>query len=881
VKRLVVRGLVVVLRLLVWARYRITVRGLEAVTGDKGPTLVLCNHPGFTDPLIVFSRVWVPLKPRPLLFAENFSALPLRWIPWAIDALVVPQITSASSAAQAQVEGVIDGVVRGLARGESFVFWPAGQVYRGGRESLRGTRAASEILRKSPGARLVLLRNRGHWGSRFGWAYTGRVPALMRELVRAAWLIAANLLVFMPRRRLTIDLEEIPRAALGSCTRDEVNRVLEAWFNAPGDEAPTFVPGHFLFGARTKEFPPVVEHEPLVLGDVDPKVVRGVASILGELAKGELPPLVAETTLDSLGLDSLDRMELARRIEQRFGFQGADVPLRVGEVWRMAMGGESAGGSAGPVVPAVWARPRPDAPIEVLGNTIPEAFVARVLHDRKAPLVADAMSGVVSAERALVGAELFARRLRALPGEAVGVMLPASVGGGLALLACHLAGKLPVLLNWTTGPAGLDHAVKAMKLGHVVSSRKFLDRAGVKLEGVTVLALEELRAGIGKLEALRCLMGVRLGARAIRRAVAGTDPARPAVVLFTSGSERAPKAVPLTHANILADIRTGSAFLGLKQSDVLLGFLPPFHSFGLTVTTLLPMLGGMRLVHHADPTDAVTLARLTKAYGATMTCSTPTFLRYLVDRAKPGDLDTLRLVAVGAEACPEALFARFAERAPEAELLEGYGITECSPVVAVNPPGAARRGTVGRALPGVLCRVIDADTRAVVPSGERGLLLVAGPTVFPGYLGDAPDPFERADGTTWYVTGDLVAIDSDGYIHFKGRLKRFIKVGGEMISLPALESPFAEAYPPGEQGPRVAVEGIELEGGGRRICLFTTEPLELKAANAMIAAAGFAAIARLDAVERVDAIPVLGTGKTDYKALRARLVEQAAARRSG
>jgi long-chain-fatty-acid--[acyl-carrier-protein] ligase len=309
--------------------------------------------------------------------------------------------------------------------------------------------------------------------------------------------------------------------------------------------------------------------------------------------------------------------------------------------------------------------------------------------------------------------------------------------------------------------------------------------------------------------------------------------------------------------------------MDMTGRDILLGFLPAFHSFGLTVASFLPLLTGMRVVHHPDPTDAANLAHKITAYGATLLVGTPTFVHYIVERATPGSLRSLRLIVVGAEKCPDALFDRCREIAPQATLLEGYGITECSAVVSVNPPAAAKRGSIGKPLPGVLVRVVDLDDGKALPPATRGMFQVSGATVFPGYLAyDGPSPFVEDTGRRWYVTGDLGELDPDGYLWFSGRLKRFLKAGGEMISLPALEEPFARLYPPTEEGPRVAVEGVEGDNS-RRIVLFTTETLDLREANALLLKEGFHGVMRLDEVRRVDKIPVLGTGKTDYKQLRA------------
>jgi long-chain-fatty-acid--[acyl-carrier-protein] ligase len=205
---------------------------------------------------------------------------------------------------------------------------------------------------------------------------------------------------------------------------------------------------------------------------------------------------------------------------------------------------------------------------------------------------------------------------------------------------------------------------------------------------------------------------------------------------------------------------------------------------------------------------------------------------------------------------------------PHACLLEGYGITECAPAVTLNRAERNRPGTVGQALPGAELCVVDLDTGEALPPGRQGMLLVAGPSVFPGYLGhDGEPPFRHVAGRAWYVTGDLVEMDAEGFVTFRGRLKRFLKAGGEMISLPALEEPFAQLFPPTEDGPRVAVEGCETDSRCR-IVLFCTEEVTLVEANRRLKEAGFHGVLRFDEVRRVANIATLGSGKTDYKLLR-------------
>lgn len=873
-----------VLRYLLWLlargilslRYRVRVHGWEQAKGISGPVLILPNHPGMADPPIVLAQLWGRLRPRPVLFEGTFQSPLMRPLMSLVHALRIPALETASAEARLRAQKALDEAAEALRQGTNVVLWPAGRIQRGGGiERIGGTRAVSDLLKAVPRTTVLLVRTRGLWGSSLGFAYTGAHPDFGHIALRDIGSALTNLVFFMPRRCVDITLEYVPRDRLPGTDREVLNPWLEQWYNAPGPEQPTYVPYHRLFGARTYEFPRVQTLAEADLSKVKAATRTGVAQIVSEKLKRPLREEEnrADTTLDQLGLDSLDRMEIMLRVEQQFGFSGDQVPTDLGQLWALAQGLAD----KEPIKPAPpqWFQPSSASGLlSVLGETIPEALIARVIASPREVAIADDLSGVLTYERLLAGALLMSRLLQRIPAPNVGLMLPASVASDVMLMAIYLAGKLPVVLNWTTGPANLEHAARLTELTHVVTSRQFLDRTGITVAGVEYFCLEDLRKEIGRVARLGALLQVRLFPGRVRRRLPRLSPDDPAVVLFTSGSERAPKAVPLTHRNILSDVRAAVPVAGLRQEDSMLGFLPAFHSFGMTGTLLGPLLGGMRIVHHPDPTDAARLVRKIVTYRPTMVVGTPTFIGFILERAEPGQLDSLRLIVIGAEKCPTAVRERCAKLAPRARLIEGYGITECSPVVAVNPPENNRPGSLGRLLAGIHARITDVDTGQQLSNGERGLLELSGPTVFRGYLGsDSPSPFREAEGRRWYVTGDLVRMDGDGFLWFEGRLKRFLKAGGEMISLPALEEPFVRQYPATENGPRVAVEGIETEHG-RRIVLFTTEPLTLAEANARLVTEGFRGVMRLDEVRQVDKIPVLGTGKIDYKVLRAGIAEE-------
>ena len=866
-----------IFRLLLRLRYRVRVTGLDRLRDLEGPTLIMPNHAGYIDPPLVLSHIRLRATVRPLVFSGTYRNPALYPIMQAVGAFEVPDLGEHSRDAREQTLGMIDSVVEGIQRGGSFLIYPSGRIQRGDREVIGAARAASDILQRCPDVNVVLVRTRGVWGSMFSFAQTGRLPNLGKCSLRGLAWMAANLLFFAPRRDVTMTVEVAERSKLPIGDRAELNEYLDAWYNREEGREPVYVPYHRLFGPREFDFPKPPAALDIDVDKIKPATQAAVREIIEDhlgrpLADDEQSP---QTTLDQIGLDSLARMDVALEIEERFGFRSDQVATTIGELWALGEGLSIEESAEAEPAPPAWQRPSAsDQVAEVLAETLAEAFVRRALKNPDDVAVADRLSGVLTHRRMLIGASLLGKRMAKLEGEAVGLMLPASAAADLVFFALHLAGKLPVIMNWTTGPANLAHAVKKLKLQHIVTSGKFVDRLGIEVEGADYAFLEDLREDIGKAEGLAALLRSYLFPGSFLRRLPRPRVDDPALVLFTSGSESAPKAVPLSHRNLIANVRAGVAALHPTRADAIMGFLPPFHSFGVMGTVVLPLLTGIRVVHYADPTDAAALVRTVVAYRPTFMLTTPTFLGYMLGVAKPGDLESLRTIGTGAEKCPEAIFARCGELAPAAKVLEGYGITECSPVVSVNRPENPRAGTIGQPLDGVEACVVDPDSESPLSAGQTGMLLVRGPSIFNGYIDhDGPDPFVELDGKRWYKTGDLVQLDEDRFIHFRGRLKRFIKVGGEMVSLPALEEPFVKLYPITEDGPQVAVEGIETPNG-RHIVLFSVSQTTVRDANAILAEAGFRGVMRLDDTHQVDAIPVLGTGKTDYKVLRKMVVEK-------
>ena len=528
------------------------------------------------------------------------------------------------------------------------------------------------------------------------------------------------------------------------------------------------------------------------------------------------------------------------------------------------------------------------------------------------PLTAE-RKGVRTRRQILTGALALACRFRSFPGKRLGIMLPAAPAALAVWLACLMAGKEPVFLNWTLGLRNIRHCIQSSGISHVITATQLLDqleRMDVPVGDLPVecIAADKLATSLTAWEKLRAALLSFLHCSPLPWSINTRDVQPVAAILFTSGSEAAPKAVPLSHKNIMYNAADLAAVLQVKKNDRLLAMLPPFHSFGLLTGLTMPAISGIAAAYHPNPTESSRLVALVRDFKLTLMGATPTFLDAMLGKtadlinAGPSQqsggnsLASLRYAFVGAEKCPDHVYRAFERICPQAALCEGYGITECSPVVSVNLPGSSVPGSIGHILPSVSAAVVVKSESTFstentgsggyiagrAKTGERGMLLVRGPSIFSGYLkgknrADTPaDPFVIFEGERWYRTGDLVIQDESGRLFFQGRLKRFVKIGGEMISLPLMESLLQEAFAsnsalPEDGAPFIAVEarpGSE-DAGSAEIIAFTPLPLNVREVNSVFRNAGMAPVFAVKRVVRVSEIPLLGTGKTDYRALQA------------
>lgn len=491
----------------------------------------------------------------------------------------------------------------------------------------------------------------------------------------------------------------------------------------------------------------------------------------------------------------------------------------------------------------------------------------------------------LSAAALLAAAAVLSRRIRErVPERRVGIVLPPGAGAAIANLAVACAGKVPVNLNFTAGRAAAEASLSLAGIRTVISAPAMREKVpGFPWPERTLDLRSELAAAGGKRAMLPWLAGAWLLPGILladRLGLPRRGGDAEAALLFTSGSSGEPRGVVLTHRNLLANCGQFSRVSICDAGITMLGCLPIFHSFGFTVTLWFPLLFRRRLVTSPSPLETRRLAEAIREERVTTLIGAPTFLRPFLKKASREELASLRHVVAGAEKLPGELHRAFRE-AFGISILEGYGMTEASPVTNVNQPdppvrtatagpqAGGRVGTVGRLLPGLEGRVTDPETGAELPAGATGMVCLRGPNLFPGYL--APDgSVQPATRGGWYATGDLGSFDADGFLTLSGRLSRFSKIGGEMVSHGAVEEKVAELFglDPSE-GPAVFVAGVPDEAKGEALVLLAAAELPAEQIRARLHAAGVPNLCIPKRVRRVERIPLLGSGKVDLAAARA------------
>ncbi len=892
-RNFIVNFLLSILRLLFRLRYRIKVTGYEevkeALKNKQGGVLFIPNHPAFfTDPAFIAFTAYKDFPLRPLVTDGVFYLPFVHGFMRFINALAVPDNESASnSLKKSKSMDVLNEVAAGLDRGENFLIYPSGRCTVDGKETLGGASGVHTILQKTKKGKLVLVRSRGIWGSIFTKAYSYETPKIGPLLKESLWILLKNFIFFAPRREIHLEFSLPAPDFPYHASRMEFNRYLERFYNAPenGKGEPLTQVSFAFWKHQVRE--PINKTKALDydIHSIPDSIQNLVKQKIAEMLDSPVAEIRPEQSLAELGLDSLDLGELVFFLESTCSVAGVPVKelTSVGRVMGIAAGQiDYENETPKEISTKGWFEKRPHEKAFIAqGETIPEAFLNICSTMGNAVALADEAVGVMRYKKLKFRVLLLAQCIKKMPGKQIGIMLPSSAVASMLILAVQMAGKVPVMINWTLGPRHLQSVKESTELQHVLTAWKFINRLvnvdTTPLDGIMVM-LEELRSEIRIRDLFQAYYRSYLSPKQLMKifSLNTLKPQDHAVILFTSGTENHPKGVPLSYYNILSNQRSAMKLLDFYKDDGLLSILPPFHSFGFTVTSLMGILAGLKTAYEPNPTDGIKLVKAVEKWKVSLICGAPTFLRKLFAAAKEGELSSLRVVVTGAEKAPKELFESLKKLGKKNAVVEGYGITECSPAITINKSGDPKQG-VGLPIEGVELAIMHPETKEKLPLDEVGTILVRGPNVFVGYLNkEQASPFVTFEGKQWYNTGDLGFLDVKGNLTISGRLKRFVKIGGEMISLSSIEhalmeAAVKEAWGLVEDEYSLVVCAKESKEGGEQkpeIHAFSVFKLSAHEMNEVLNKMGFSNLVKITHATHLNEIPMMGTGKINYRELQ-------------
>ncbi len=725
--------------------------------------------------------------------------------------------------------------------------------------------------------RVIWVRLTWLWGSRLSKAWEWDTPDLIKSMLFGLFAIFANLIFFVPKRKVKleiVDITDLVKNNLEDLT--SFNKSLEDFYNSHWEEEIIYVPHFFYYNnISNKKEPTAIKWSLSELSkinlidenEIDAQVKEKIFSKISEMKSinsSEIN-LNSRLILDCL-CDSLDLAELKSYVQMTFPKSSNPSILDLKTIWDICMMAMWKMDSEKMKPCEWWIFDSESSCLSELDNISGKKIIDMYLKIlKKYPsqkLSYDNMLWCQSLSDFHLKATIIANKISALTNEEyIGIMLPSLALTNITIIATYLAWKVPVMINWTLPRESLNHTIAFSKINHIITSSNFYEK--VKTPALDdhrqrLVFLEDFMKHLSLSDKINWFISSKLKKYKKNK----NDIA---VLLFTSWSESLPKAVALSHENILEDIKWSLHHFPLNKKEVMISFLPPFHSFWFTINTILPLITWLKVANTPDPNDAGTIIKVIENAKASVITATPTFLKMVLSQAK--SLPTLRYAVVWAEKCPKDVWTEFENKTNWWVMLEWYWITECSPVVSINPFDAPKVWSIWKAIPNLTIKIKDIDNWESCPPNKQWMIYVRWNSVFWWYLdSNLKSPFEIIDGESYYKTWDLWYMDEDGYIFITWRLKRFVKIAWEMISLPQIEWALLEKFWTLE-GNILAVEAKEEEWNVKMV-LFTVLELSLDEVNTALREKWISNLARINEIRKIEEIPVLGTGKINYLALK-------------
>lgn len=874
-----------IMKLLLKIRYRVKITWLELIEKDS-PNLILPSHVALMDPAIIYAYLRWKWTLCPVVVDDYYNKPILniffRWMK-AVEVADIERHEEKDLDAQM----IMKQLIARLEKNKNVLLYPQWEMARQWFQSIIGKKTAFYAVQQAPKWTKVLTVNI-NWlrGSRSSRAWTWHSPKLFWFLLKGFLFTIVDLIFFVPKRDVKIEIKDMTEE-LQKITKkwvDKFNQELEKIYNKKWEEKLEYI--SWLFWCNTvkkhKE-PEIIEWSIKELQrtsfnwlinipeDIQQKVISIIQKIKPEY-KWKID-LNTNLILDCF-FDSLNMSELKSTVQSTFSNTSNPPLLDLKTVWDVAMMAIWKSALNEDLKPCEWTNVKDKKMIysyirpiinkdSTILSVMKESFQARWMDDS---FCYDESFWHQTVKDFLIKAYLISNILKRYPWERVAIMLPSLSATALLVVACYLAEKVPVMLNRTLSEEAFSHCLKSQDIKTILTAKSFLQKIQrPRLQNYEMNFIEDMLSSISIMQKLKAV-------NQSKKLKLPKHISNIAVVLFTSWSEALPKTVELTHQNLLQDLLWAAGIIELKTGEVQICYLPSFHSFGFALWIILPLISKWRIVFSSNPNDSANIAKLINHTKPVFLASTPTFLRWVVQSAKWNQIESLRIAIVWAERCPNDLFTKFTKKAPNATIVEWYGITECSPIIAVNPVKRnhkIKKWTVWLPINWEKVKILELETLKEVKEKQEWMIYVKWSNIFSGYVDKKLEsPFVEIDGEMWYQTGDLWFIDKDGYLSVSGRLKRFVKIAWEMISLPAIESTLARKWKLASWEECLAIETQEKSDWSVYFVLFTTENIDLHEANSYLHEQWVSNLVHIDEIRQIDNIPMLWTWKVDHVQLQ-------------
>ena len=862
-------------------RYKLDIKNFPSFD-DNSNYLVLPNHIAYVDPVLMWSIFRPYIKIRPVA-TSDFSKNPfLWWIFKLMDTITIQEINKWGDNNQDDtIKDALKDLIQALEDWDSVLLYPSWRLKWQWEEYIWWKKSAYLALKNLPkNTKVLTVRTTGLWWSRWSNAWNWKTPAFAWNLLRTIWYLIANLFFFVPRRNVTIEvldqttlLKKQSRKSL-----EDFNKTLEDFYNANWAESVSYVKNYFYFNnVKGRELPKHIRnsiesfqnHNEYDTSKFPEEVVDKVISLVKSVKdfdEKEKITLSSNLILE-LYFDSLDMAEIKNLILNAYS-KASNIPLNelkiVADLVAMALWITAT--EELELKPCEWNIPESESKSHYwdtdLSQNVLEKFKEYWKKDKNAAQIYDTMFWLQKRKDVVLKSFLISEYLKKIPWKHIWVMFPALGSTTMIILAAYLAKKVPVMMNWTHPESAFDHCVKFSKTEKILTSRTFYKTINIDwLKKYDFVFLEDLLKDIPLSYKLKAVV------KSLYFPIP-KDLDETAVVLYTSWSESLPKAVPLTHKNMMAEWKWTTGILSVHNDETLFCYLPPFHSFGFTVNTIFPIIAGLRSVNTPDPNDSITVAKLIAHTKPTILATTPTFLKNLLNIAKPEQLTSLRYVITWGEKCSEIVFEKTRKIIPNCTILEWYGITETAPIISINTIEKQKAQSVGLPISVGEVKICDLATDEELKVWEEGMIYYSWPNVFGWYEDKSLEsPFLKQWKKIWYRTWDLWYLDKDWFLFITWRKKRFLKLWWEMISLPFLEELLQEKYGSSEEI-NLALEWKEKDDWIEIVLFVVWMSLKIKEVNEYLKSKWVSNLIQITRVQEIDSIPLLWTGKVDYKVLK-------------